>query len=93
MEEKKILRKIRIKARILNLSLQDEEPTVTYQPLSPSKYKDNYEDKWAVYEPKIIRIKELLDKAISEDILLNLLVYRILTKDDMFDYIANATIA
>lgn len=94
MKRKKILRKIRIKARILNLSLQDTEPSVTYQPLSPSTYKDNYEDKWAYYDPKNTIVKDLLNRAVTEDILMNLLVYRILTTDhDIFDYIENASIA
>ena len=94
-EQSKILRKVRVKARIVNLSLEQGENTVTYVPLTPVNWTEEYKNKWAYYDALL---REELERAINGDTPIELFVHRIalLYKDktikSTFDLIVEAKI-
>ena len=92
----KILRKVRVKARIVNLSLQEGENTVTYIPLTPINWSEGYKDKWAYYD---VNHQDELERAINSNTPIELFIHRVATLREngefatVFDLIVKAKIA
>jgi len=78
--EIKTIRKMRLKAKLLNLSLDEKENTVTFSTVwgirgkktsGVFRYNDN---RWAYYQPFL---KETLEKAFDEELEVELTVHRV----------------